>query len=103
MVAVRGFHIGIYPEAFLRSIVVHLHSLAVPVIVAFDAEVVVALPCKGGLTGIRLQKSLGKGNACRNSGALHFLYCQGRVFVDVVYPGVVARPYGEQGRTQYQK
>ena len=48
MVPERLLRSVIYAEAFALTVIIHAHGLAFPVLVALDAEVVVALGRKGG-------------------------------------------------------
>ena len=58
-------------EALSLAVIVHIHGTALPVVMALDTKVVVAVHRKGGQAGTGLYNTLGKGDAGRNAGALH--------------------------------
>ena len=82
MVAEGLLRTVIYPETFGLAVIVRILLAAFPVM-AFDAEMVVALGGEFGLAVTGLEQALGKGNAGRNAAALHFADGDGGVGVNI--------------------
>ena len=74
---------GIDPEAFPLGVIIIIHLLSGPV-VAFDAEVVVALDRQFRLPVTGLQQALCQCNAGRHAAPVHFPYSRGRVLPDII-------------------
>ena len=59
------------PEALPSRVIVIAHRLALPILVAFDTEVVVAFRGQGRQAVTRLKDALSQRDACRNPAAVH--------------------------------
>ena len=75
------------PEALALAVVVQIHGLAGPVLMALDPEVVVTLGCQLGQAGTRLQDALRQRNAGRDAGAKHFRHGNGGIGINVLLLG----------------
>ena len=84
VVVVGVFDRRVAAEAFALGVVVVVYAVARPVALALDAEVVVRLAREPAVAGVRLQQSLGHGDAGRNAVALHVRHGDGLVAVDVL-------------------
>ena len=98
MVAERLFRSVIYAEALAPPVVVHPHGLALPVLVAFDSEMIVAFNRKGGKAGTRLEDALGQGNAGGYAAAVHLADRSGGPTVDIALLGSISRGHEKDNR-----
>jgi len=73
MVLKRLLGRAVGPEAFVQGIVIVVDALALPIAMAFDAEVVVALHRQATLAIATLQHPLRKRNTGGNAMLLHLL------------------------------
>ena len=76
--------LGIGPEALPLRIIIMIDLLPLPVLVAFDAEMVVRLDGKGGKSRSGLQKALCEGDGGRNTCAAHLSLGYGCILMDVL-------------------
>ena len=98
MVAERLLRAVIYPEAFGPAVVVHPHGLPLPVLVAFDAEMVVAFGRKRRQAGTRLEYALGQGDAGRDAAPVHLADGRGSPALDVLLLGRIGRRHQQHQR-----
>ena len=83
MVTVGLFYCAILSEAFVILVVVDMDFRAVPVAMAFDAEVVVAFDCKVGLAGAGFEEALSQRNAGGDAATAHFFDRKVGIFTDI--------------------
>ena len=74
----------ILAEAFVPTVVVRMDGGTLPIGMALDAEMVVALGGQGGAAGTGLQQALGQGDTGRNAAALHFRHSHGGILVYIL-------------------
>ena len=104
--------IGMVPEAFLRGIVgteafvppvvVGPHRPSVPVVVALDAEVIVAFRRQRGSAGGRFDDALGQGDAGRDTGAVHLIDRDGGITGNIAFLRRPALPLRGGRKSQEQ-
>ena len=85
MVTVGLLYCAILSEAFIVLVVVDMDFRAVPVAMAFDAEVVVAFDCKVGLAGAGFEEALSQRNAGGDAATAHFFDRKVGIFADIAF------------------
>ena len=99
MVPERGFGVVIGPETLVLRIVVGVDGAALPIVVALDAEMVVAVLGQRGTACAGLQEPLRQGDAGRHAGAVHLSDGNAAVLGNICILGRLRVPGGkEQGR-----
>ena len=83
MVAVGLLYRAILSETFFLLVIIHTHLRTVPVAVALDTEVVVALYSQVRLAIARLEQSLRQRNAGGHTAAAHFFDRKVGIFVNI--------------------
>ena len=83
MVTERLFMGRVLAEALTFTVIIVIHPLPVPIVMALDSKVVVSLYCKFRQSISGFKESLSKRDAGRNAAAVHFLYSQGSKLLDV--------------------
>ena len=84
MIAKTLFSVLIGPEAFVLAVVIAINLLSMPVLVAFDTEMVVGLYRQIARTTPRFQQTLRQGNACGNAIFLHLANGDIPVLADII-------------------
>ena len=74
MVFVRELRLAVFAEALLLLVVVMVDPFALPIVVALDAEVVIAFLGQLALPGARFEDALGEGDAGGYAVFPHLLY-----------------------------
>ena len=100
VVLVRGLDRGVGAEAFALGVVVVVDALALPARLALDAEVVVRLHCQEAVAAVRLEDSLGQGDAGRDAVTLHVCHGDVHVSVDILLAGLAHLGPQAEGESQ---
>ena len=103
MVAERLLGTVVYPEAFLPTVVIDPHSLSLPVLVALDAEMVVAFGRKCRQAGAGLQDALSQRDAGRDAAPVHLADGRGRPALDVPLLGRIGCRHRKEQRGDKRK
>ena len=88
MVLIRLLYGIIFAESLIGSIIRMVNLVALPTLLALDAEVVVRAACEVAVSAIRFEYALRKGDTCRYAIALHMVDAIMFLLVDVLLLGL---------------